>query len=342
MEHIKIHIVYNFTDIPFGGANQFLKALRDFFLKKGCYAKSIKDADVIILNSHLFGQGITLFNLIWKYRHLLREKTVLHRVDGPVSLYQAKNRFSVDKYIFKISRLVSDGTVFQSFWSQKECKSIGMPSKLFELVTMNAPDPKIFFPKFLPSPSVGKKFRLIANSWSTNPNKGFDIFEYLDSHLDFEKYEMTFIGRSPVPFQKIKLINPLPSSQLAEQLRDHHIIVSASFREACSNSLIEGIHCGCIPVARHTSSHHEIIKENGILFEGPEDVLNAIDRAAIIYEELKDKLILPKLVEIGQRYYDFCVKVHRGQHQRDKKLSFCEALSFKWSELQFMFEKKFG
>ena len=118
MGHIKIHIVYNFTDIPFGGANQFLKALRDFLLKKGCYAKSIKDADVIILNSHLFGQGITFFNIIWKNRHFLREKTVLHRVDGPVSLYQAKNRFSVDKYIFKISRLVSDGTVFQSRWCQ--------------------------------------------------------------------------------------------------------------------------------------------------------------------------------------------------------------------------------
>ena len=342
MGHIKIHIVYNFADIPFGGANQFLKALRDFFLKKGCYSKSIKDADVIILNSHLFGQGVTLFSIIWKYRYLLREKTVLHRVDGPVSLYQAKNRFSVDKYIFKISRLVSDGTVFQSFWSRKECKSIGMPSKSFELVTINAPDPKIFFPKFLPSPSVGEKFRLIGNSWSTNPNKGFDIFEYLDSHLDFEKYEVTFIGRSPVPFRKIKLINPLPSFQLAEQLREHHIFVSASFREACSNSLIEGIHCGCIPVARNTSSHPEIINEAGTLFEGPEDVLNAIDQTAVKYGELKENLRLPKLIEIGQRYYDFCSKVHAGQHLREKKLSFVSALSFKWSELQFRIEQRFG
>ena len=85
-------------------------------------------------------------------------------------------------------------------------------------------------------PSVGEKFRLVANSWSTNPNRGFEIFEYLDFHLDFEKYEVTFIGRTQIPFRKIKMIKPLSSIQLAKQLREHHIFVSASFREACSYS----------------------------------------------------------------------------------------------------------
>ena len=138
------------------------------------------------------------------------------------------------------------------------------------------------------------------------------------------------------------MINPLPSFQLAEQLREHHILVSASFREACSNSLIEGIHCGCIPVARNTSSQPEIINKTGILFEGPEDVLNAIELTAVKYEELKEKLNLPKLKEIGQRYYDFCLKVHEEQDHKDNQLSFGRALSFKWSELQFMIEQRFG
>jgi len=339
---LKIHIVYNFTDTPFGGANQFLKALRDYFIEKGCYSDSIKEADVIILNSHLFGQGITLFNIIWRYRHLLKEKTVLHRVDGPVSLYQKSNLFSVDKYIFKINLLVADGTVFQSLWSQKECKSIGMPSKPFELVTINAPDSKVFFPKYLPSPDGTKKFRLISSSWSTNSNKGFDILEYLDGHLNFEKYEMTFIGRSPVSFRNIKLINSLPSLQLAEHLRNHHLFVFASLREACSNSLLEAMHCGCVPIARNTSSNPEIIANSGVLFEDQSDILNAIDLAAESYDVYKEKNLLPSIQNIGERYIKFCEKVHQKKNPKLKNLSFTKAISFKWSEIQFKIEQRLG
>ena len=340
METTRIHIVYNFTEVPFGGANQFLKALRDYFLKMDCYAKSINDADVIILNSHLFGQGITLFNFIWTYRNLFKEKTVVHRVDGPVSLYQKNTRFSVDKYIFKINRLIADGTVFQSYWSEMECKNIGMPIKPFELVTINAPDPKIFYPKYLPHPSKNEKIKVIANSWSTNSNKGFDILEYLDNHLDFEKYEMTFIGRSPISFQRIKLINALPSLELANQLRKHHLFISSSFREACSNSLLEAIHCGCIPVVRNNSSHPEIIAKAGVLYNGPEDILKAIDYATEKYEYFKEKSHMLSIDEIGQRYYQFCKRVQTEREPKNKNISLLKALSFKWSELQFRIENR--
>jgi len=342
MTHLKIYIVYNFTDIPFGGANQFLKALKNYLIKNNCYSESIEDADVVLLNSHLFGQGVTLFNIIWKFRKIFREKTVLHRIDGPVSLYQAKTRFSVDKYIFKISRHISDGTVFQSSWSEKECKRIGMPSKDFELVTFNAPDAKIFFPENLPPPSRNKKIKLIASSWSINRNKGFDILEYLDNHLNFEKYEMTFIGRSPITFRKIKLIGPLPSQELAKQLRKHHLFISTSFREACSNSLLEAMHCGCIPIARNNSSHPEIIADAGVLFEGSEDILNAIDNAVEKYEKLKLKLNLPSIEEIGQRYYQFCEKVWKERDPKKKKITIFRALLFKWYELQFKIENRFS
>ena len=98
MQTVKIHIVYNFTDTPFGGANQFLKALRNYFIENKCYSKTIEDSDVIILNSHLYGQGISLFKIIWTHRQLLKERTVLHRVDGPVSLYQSNNRALLAQY----------------------------------------------------------------------------------------------------------------------------------------------------------------------------------------------------------------------------------------------------
>ena len=217
-----------------------------------------------------------------------------------------------------------------------------MPSKNYELVTINAPDPKLFFPKYLPHPDRTEKFKLISSSWSTNPKKGFDILEHLDSHLDFNKYEMTFIGRSPVNFRNIKLINSLPSLQLAEHLRNHHFFVSASFREACSNSLLEAMHCGCVPIARNNSSHPEIIADAGVLFEGQADILTAIERAAENYEEFKAKNILPSIQDVGERYFKFCTKVHEGKDTSMKNFSFVKAISFIWSEIQFKIEQRLG
>jgi len=339
---LKIYIVYNFTDAPFGGANQFLKALKNYFITQGIYSNTMEEADVIILNSHLFGQGETLFEIIWENRKLFQEKTVLHRIDGPVSLYQASNRFSIDKYIFKISRFVADGTIFQSLWSQQQNKEIGMPIKRFELVTVNAPDPKIFFPKIPSLPLQSSKFKIVATSWSSNPNKGFDIYEFLDQHLDFDKYEMTFIGKSFVPFKNIKLQDPLPSPELADQLRNHHLFISASFREACSNSLLEAMHCGCVPVARNTSSHPELVADSGVLFKDTDDILKAIDHAADHYQDFKTKLHLPTIEEIGKRYYEFCIKVHKERDRKHKSLNFLRALSFKWDWWQIRIEQRLG
>jgi len=87
------------------------------------------------------------------------------------------------------------------------------------------------------------KVKLIASSWSNNWRKGFDIYRFLDENLDFSKYEMTFVGNSPVKFKNIKQIPPVESRDLAELLRTHHIYITASQNDPCSNSLIEALSC---------------------------------------------------------------------------------------------------
>ena len=49
---MKINIFLDIKSGPYGGGNQFLKALRDFFIKKDVYSTSAKNADVILFNSH--------------------------------------------------------------------------------------------------------------------------------------------------------------------------------------------------------------------------------------------------------------------------------------------------
>ena len=49
---IKIYINYDIKNKPWGGGNQFLKALRKQIIKKGFYTDSLKDANSILFNSH--------------------------------------------------------------------------------------------------------------------------------------------------------------------------------------------------------------------------------------------------------------------------------------------------
>ena len=43
--------------------------------------------------------------------------------------------------------------------------------------------------------------RLMALSWSTNPLKGGHVYTWLDQHLDFSRFEMTFIGKCDLTFR---------------------------------------------------------------------------------------------------------------------------------------------
>ena len=48
----KIHILFKFIEGPYGGGNQFLKALRDYFNEIGIYSEKPEEADIILFNSH--------------------------------------------------------------------------------------------------------------------------------------------------------------------------------------------------------------------------------------------------------------------------------------------------
>ena len=53
-----------------------------------------------------------------------------------------------------------------------------------------------FIPPPTRDPIAGRRVRVIATSWSDNPNKGADALAWLDANLDHERFELTFAGRT--------------------------------------------------------------------------------------------------------------------------------------------------
>lgn len=308
-----IHIFFAFKEGPWGGGNQFLKALREQLRLTGRYSETLEKAGVILFNSYPFGAESS-FNELYKYRRSNPDAAIVHRVDGPISMVRGKDD-GIDKVIFDFNDGFADGTVFQSDWCRKMCHNAGLKKNQIETVIINAPDGTIFFKK-APAVMRGGKTRLIAASWSSNTNKGFDIYSYLDRNLDFNRYEMTFVGNSPVKFRNIRHIAAVQSRELGELLRDSDIYLTASKNDPCSNSLIEALHCGLAAVVLNDGGHPELMGESGVAFSGTGDVISAIGKVALDPAGFAAKTRLPSIKEIAEAYYSFCAEVYSSKSRK--------------------------
>ena len=315
----KIHILFRFFRGPWGGGNQFLKALRTIFKEKGVYAKSLEKADVILFNSDKRSLGSLAKELCQlKFK---QNKILINRIDGPIQLRNNQLAF-LDELIIRINNLLMDGCVYQSRWAYEGMKKLGGGKERSRKIIHNASNKNIFYPSKTEGRYNNDKIKIIATSWSTNYYiKGFDIYEFLDKNLDFSNYEMTFVGRSPIKFKSIKHIKPVPSKVLAEILRQHDIYVTASINDPCSNALIEALQCGLPSVVRNSGGHSELIKNGGVVFNGQDDVLEKIKKLAENLKFYRNNIPIYDIDVVGSKYLDFIEEVFNKQLQASSKLS---------------------
>jgi len=92
--------------------------------------------------------------------------------------------------------------------------------------------------------------------------------------------------------QAVELLPSLSHSKMADAFRRAQIVASPSIHDGTPNTLLEGIACGCFPVAGDLESIREWItpNENGLLFDAtdPRSVADAII-SAIENKDLRDK-----------------------------------------------------
>lgn len=316
METGKVYIEYQFKEGPYGGANQFLKCLRDYLVRMNLYSETPENAKYILINH------TNIRPELLKLKKENPEKIMIHRVDGPVSKHRKRSKI-LDKQSFFLDKILCEGTVFQSKWTMESCMEEGYKKTGLTTIIHNAPDPAIFGMK--DSRKRGKaegKCRLIATSWSSNWNKGFDVLQYMDEHLDFEKYEFTFVGNSPIEFKNIKQLPAMSSRDLASVLQEHDIYIAVSRSESCSNSLLEAINCGLVVAARDSGCYREVIKEGGVIANDAEKLCLKLDVLRDNIEKYQEKLPYYDIEEIGGNYYRFMEEVGREIESGKQKCKF--------------------
>ena len=113
---MKIHILYPFKEGPWGGANQFLKAIKVYFIKKSCYENNPKKADIIIFNGSPSSELGLIIKELYKLKKGNPKLLIFIRLDGPIFLIR-DNDLEIDKVFFS-SQIMAD-----ILSANKECET---------------------------------------------------------------------------------------------------------------------------------------------------------------------------------------------------------------------------
>jgi glycosyltransferase involved in cell wall biosynthesis len=291
-------VFHELVPSPSGGGHQFLRALLGELERRGLDVELSRisvGTSVCLVNS--FNFDFARFR-----RFARRADRVVHRVDGPIGVYRGFDD-GTDARIAALNARYADATVVQSRFSLDAHREVGIELR-DPVVIPNTVDPAIFHPPASREPVADRPVRLIAVSWSDNPNKGEETLAWLDTHLDRSRYELTFVGRSQARFDRARAVGPVPSNELAELLRSHDAYVAPSRNDPCSNALLEALACGLPAVYLESGGHPELVGEAGLPFTAPEELPDVLDRLVAELDERRAAISVPALDEVADRYLE--------------------------------------
>jgi len=270
---VKIAFGIKLREEAWGGGNQALKALRTFLIEQGHDVfEDLQEPDLDILmltdprresQSATFQTG-EIFHYI---RKINPRAVVVHRVN---ECDERKNTSNVNASLRR-GNLCADATVFVSAWLEELHRQQGMRAPR-STVIHNGSDASVFHSDGFHGWQPGTPIKLVTHHWGTHPNKGFEIYEAIDRACgDPDKspeIEFTYIGRKPegLEFPNSRTIPSLTGHQLADELRRHHVYITASRFEPGSNHQNEGALCGLPVLYREDSSMDEYCRNYGVSF----------------------------------------------------------------------------
>lgn len=293
---IKISIGINLQDGPWGGSNQFGKALSTYMRDNGYlvyFDLDQPDLDLILLIDPRIWLGVTSYNDIDIFRYLTAvnpNAMVVHRVNE----CDERKGTNYVNHLLKRANLCADHTVYVSSWLRDLLMGQGMPCRSTSAI-LNGSDNGLFNNKGYDRWQRNQPLKLLTHHWGNNWLKGFDIYSKMDSLMESsefrDKYEFTYLGKLPdgFEFRNANYVGPKSGVELADAIRSHHVYLTATVNEPGSNHQNEGALCGLPLLYRESGCLREYCDGYGISFN-PDNFERKLDQMYREYEVHADKI----------------------------------------------------
>lgn len=314
----KIALGYEIKNGPWGGGNKFLISIKEHLENNGAkVVHSLEEALdlIIIINPH---KGSGTFNHIdvRKYKRKNPNVKVIHRIN---ETDKAKNTNYIDRLRIDASKGL-DGVIFISGWMRDYYIAKGFDPGIPNVVIRNGADERFFNSEGHKPWNPSEPMRIVTHHWSDNWMKGGDIYQYFDEVLEDrwlrEKFQFTIIGRWPkeIRFRNTKTIQPLMDRELAEEIKKHHVYLTAARWEACAMHPLEGACCG-LPVLyiNEGGGITETCKDFGIMYT-KNNFLAVLFKMREQYKDISLKMNgFPfTTTKMNKKYEEFFTKVLSG------------------------------
>lgn len=293
---MKVALGHQVHDGPWGGGNQFARALADALTAAGhqvVFDLKDGDIDIILVTDPRFRNPVACFTHGHAFRYLLlknRRAIVVHRIN---ECDERKNTHGMN-WRLRLANYCADHTVFIASWL-KDLAVWHAGDGRSHSVILNGGDRTVFNDAGHTDWDGSEPLKLVTHHWGGNWLKGFDVYQALDRMLAdpawHDRIEFTYIGNVPdgFTFENATHLQPLSGHALADQLRRHHVYITGSVNEPGGMHHIEGALCGLPLLYRNSGALPEYGRGFGLMFEDA-DFVPALEAMMNRYGEFRAAL----------------------------------------------------
>ena len=291
---MKIYLNRPIKKEAWGGGSHFITGFYEYLDSNNVnvvFDLNHNDIDYIFMfDPRTDASGKNSVNDIYQYKIKNKSTKIIQRIND-TDIARPKDKPWRIQMLLHCNQ-IADHTIFISEWLKNHYIEKGFNEKKPHSVILNGCNTDFYYPEHSKKLSKGK-IKIITHHWSDNFMKGFEVYNYLDQHLDFNEYEFTYLGRYNKEYtpKNIKIIPPKYGKEIGDILRSHDIYITGAQYEACGMHHIEAASCGLPVVYRSNGGGiEEISKNHGIIFDKLEKILPAIENISNNYDFFKSKI----------------------------------------------------